>query len=917
MIGVQVIPGLSLFELVADGAQTLGWPLTSQRVKMLGEKLVAHFSDPTDRLPRLAAEADAHAWAQLGRTLDPRRVGWLRGLVEWLFQPHEDRAVRRTIRRWLGEATLPGVADRAVFLRDCHRELADARGRGLLTPDYSAATITGVVDALASLGDATISAARQRLPDATIVVLRGEGYGALASLLEAPLAGGQTLIGAVSDYYFRSRLASDGALFRRVLTDEIRKLGLDQARGFEALHRRFDRLEDELADERRRFREHANLYEAVAVMIREVGMERQELLQSHGGTVHTLHDRRRVGDFSRRVQSLPEEQRAHMPALANAVGKLLFAAENYPGALDLFRLAAGAADLPPPARAELEYNAYQAALAQEDFDAALAHLRLAAEADPDRAPFPIDRYVPVAILGAGGAGVVFHCRDSLAEEDVVVKAVRADGGAGLLGAMDREARALFRVRHPNVIEIGNLFYAGPGRARPYLTVRYFDGTSLDRHLGSTLLGVPDLLALAVPLAETFRDVHARYRVYHQDVKPQNLLVRRTEGGWEFKVIDFGLARILPPQDHPRTHHTQHLGGGTPQYAAPEQGPRSPVPVGPYTDVYGFGRLCCFALLGTPEPDRNDWRELEGLSAELARVLERCIEKKVQRRYQSFDELLPDLLRLRSSHALGTTTPDSTPTLGELGTAPPNGSAASVDTASLVVLTDPINPDALPDITLELDADKSAPEPSNTDPAQPAGVPLDPAGTRAPKRRRVGLWKKSPPPGREEAAVQRTRHREAQAKGLAVSALFAGFLPPPATGKPGSPPMGVVCTVRVRGGERPDHYPVPGDPGAVSLSDWIAAHDAPPNWSAARRLLAAYGLRLPTAKELADGIESGQIAPPTAPVWVREDRLRCYLPMGRVAFPGGAGEDARVLVAVGEGGVAKAESRAGRADPTRV
>src|SRR5204863_3294719 len=114
-------------------------------------------------------------------------------------------------------------------------------------------------------------------------------------------------------------------------------------------------------------------------------------------------------------------ERKKLPALLNAIGKLEVAAGDFSSAQqDFLALADLVGD--PQAQAEAHYNAYRAALEKRDWNAALEEISKATKLDARRfSPFPMSKYVPKKILGAGGFGVAFLCRHRYMNSDVVVK----------------------------------------------------------------------------------------------------------------------------------------------------------------------------------------------------------------------------------------------------------------------------------------------------------------------------------------------------------------------------------------------------------------------------------------------------------------------------------------------------------------
>jgi formylglycine-generating enzyme required for sulfatase activity len=148
---------------------------------------------------------------------------------------------------------------------------------------------------------------------------------------------------------------------------------------------------------------------------------------------------------------------------------------------------------------------------------------------------------------------------------------------------------------------------------------------------------------------TAEALHAAHQagVLHRDVKPANLLVRRTSSGWEVRLIDFGLSlrRSLVQSSLARggTHGRSMVGSavaGTLHYAAPEQlDPSSSRLVGPRSDVFGFGRTCLFALFAVTRPRAKLIRALPDPWPDL---LDDCCDETIDNRPADFAAVLKRL-----------------------------------------------------------------------------------------------------------------------------------------------------------------------------------------------------------------------------------------------------------------------------------
>ena len=151
-------------------------------------------------------------------------------------------------------------------------------------------------------------------------------------------------------------------------------------------------------------------------------------------------------------------------------------------------------------------------------------------------------------------------------------------------------------------------------ARPYIVMDYFPGGSLENFIQERGTIPPeDFIGVAVQIAQGMQSAH-RQNILHRDLKPDNVLVRKDGADWKVKIIDFGLAlrqQTIETSIAARSAGSSILGdsvAGTIKYAPPEQmGELKGVKPGPYSDVYAFGKLCCYALFKTTEPKERTGR----------------------------------------------------------------------------------------------------------------------------------------------------------------------------------------------------------------------------------------------------------------------------------------------------------------------
>ena len=153
----------------------------------------------------------------------------------------------------------------------------------------------------------------------------------------------------------------------------------------------------------------------------------------------------------------------------------------------------------------------------------------------------LGNYEIVAPLGAGGMGEVYRARDLRLGREVALKVLPAEvaSDAGRLARLEREARTVASLNHPNIV---TLFSVEDEDGTRFLTMELVEGQSLDRHVTPGGLPVARVVELGIALADALAAAHEK-GVVHRDLKPANVMLTR-EG--RVKVLDFGLAKLAAP-----------------------------------------------------------------------------------------------------------------------------------------------------------------------------------------------------------------------------------------------------------------------------------------------------------------------------------------------------------------------------------
>ncbi len=192
------------------------------------------------------------------------------------------------------------------------------------------------------------------------------------------------------------------------------------------------------------------------------------------------------------------------------------------------------------------------------------------------------RYRLLKRLGAGGMANVYLARHVIIERLGAIKILRPDLALNPTNRERflREARAVNRINHPNIVEITDY---GEVEGFAYLVMEYVEGESLQQHLRSGLLAWPRAAHLAAQIASALGRAH-QMSVIHRDLKPENVLLVGPPGTRDesVKLTDFGIAKIT---DAPRLTLNQQVFG-TPGYIAPEY--VEGAPADGRADLYALG-----------------------------------------------------------------------------------------------------------------------------------------------------------------------------------------------------------------------------------------------------------------------------------------------------------------------------------------
>ena len=258
-----------------------------------------------------------------------------------------------------------------------------------------------------------------------------------------------------------------------------------------------------------------------------------------------------------------------------------------------------------------------------------------------------ERYEIISLVGSGGMADVYKAMDTRLGRQVAIKVLKEEYSSdkNFVSKFRAEAQAAAVLSHPNIV---NVYDVGEDEGLHYIVMELVEGITLKKFIERKgKLELKEAVGIAIQIAQGMEAAHANH-IIHRDIKPQNIIISK-EG--KVKVTDFGIAKAA-------TSNTIAAGQavGSVHYISPEQAR------GGYSDeksdIYSLG-VTLYEMISGKMPFAADntvsvallhineeavpLRELDPeVPASIEKIVQKCMQKKPERRYLTATELIADL-----------------------------------------------------------------------------------------------------------------------------------------------------------------------------------------------------------------------------------------------------------------------------------
>ncbi|MDF2485932.1 MAG: hypothetical protein K0R46_2100 [Herbinix sp.] len=263
-----------------------------------------------------------------------------------------------------------------------------------------------------------------------------------------------------------------------------------------------------------------------------------------------------------------------------------------------------------------------------------------------------DRYEIIDKVGSGGMADVYKARDQRLNRFVAIKVLKPEYSSdkSFVNKFRAEAQSAAGLSHPNIV---NVYDVGDDSGLHYIVMELVEGITLKRFIERKgKLEVKEAVGIGIQISQGMEAAHDNH-IIHRDIKPQNIIISR-DG--KVKVTDFGIAKAT------NSNTITSNAMGSVHYLSPEQAR------GGYSDeksdIYSLG-VTLYEMLSGKVPFAGDntvsvallhiqgeampLRELDPeIPVSIDKIVQKCMQKRPERRYHSASELISDLKRAISN-----------------------------------------------------------------------------------------------------------------------------------------------------------------------------------------------------------------------------------------------------------------------------